>query len=93
MARLVGDMLLLASSDAGNWELHYTQTEPDTLLIEAYEAFLPLCREKNINLILELPKEPFPPLLADRQRLEQVITILLDNAISYTCLLYTSRCV
>lgn len=49
MARLVGDMLLLASSDAGNWELHYTQTEPDTLLIEAYEAFLPLCREKNIN--------------------------------------------
>ena len=59
-------------------------TEPDTLLIEAYEAFLLLCREKNINLILELPKEPFPPLLADRQRLEQVITILLDNAISYT---------
>lgn len=49
MARLVGDMLLLASSDAGNWELHYTQTEPDTLLIEAYEAFLPLCREKNIK--------------------------------------------
>ncbi len=46
MARLVGDMLLLASSDAGNWELHYTQTEPDTLLIEAYEAFLRFAGKK-----------------------------------------------
>ena len=38
MARLVGICFALASSDAGNWELHYTKTELDTLLIEAYEA-------------------------------------------------------
>lgn len=84
MARLVGDMLLLASSDAGKWELNRCQTEPDTLLIEAYEAFLPICRDNDISLMLELPEEPLPPLLADRQRLEQVLTILLDNAVSYT---------
>lgn len=84
MARLVGDMLLLASSDAGTWALHRMETEPDTLLIEAYEAFLPICREKNISLTLALPEEPLPPLLADKQRLEQVIAILLDNAVSYT---------
>lgn len=84
MARLVGDMLLLASSDAGTWALHRIETEPDTLLIEAYEAFLPICREKNISLTLELPEEPMPPLLADKQRLQQVIAILLDNAVSYT---------
>lgn len=84
MARLVGDMLLLASSDAGTWALHRMETEPDTLLIEAYEAFLPICREKNICLTLALPEEPLPPLLADKQRLQQVIAILLDNAVSYT---------
>lgn len=84
MARLVGDMLLLASSDAGTWALHRTETEPDTLLIEAYEAFLPICREKNINLTLALPEKPLPPLQADKQRLQQVIAILLDNAVTYT---------
>lgn len=84
MARLVSDMLLLASSDAGTWALHRMETEPDTLLIEAYEAFLPICREKNICLTLALPQEPLPPLLADKQRLQQVIAILLDNAVSYT---------
>lgn len=84
MARLVSDMLLLASTDAGNWTLLKKEVNIDTLLIEAYEAFLPLCRDKKLELILALPSDPLPPLMADKQRLEQVLSILLDNAISYT---------
>lgn len=54
-----GDMLL-PGPHAGNWELHYTQTEPDTLLI-VYETW-PSSHfaGKNINLILELPKGTVP---------------------------------
>ncbi len=84
MARLVGDMLLLASSDAGNWTLKKQSVETDTLLIETYESFLPLCREKHIKLSLALPDDPLPRIMADRQRLEQVLSILLDNAVSYS---------
>lgn len=84
MARLVSDMLLLASTDARNWTLLKTEVNIDTLLIEAYEAFLPLCRCKRLELILALPEDSLPPLMADKQRLEQVLSILLDNAISYT---------
>ena len=84
MARLVSDMLLLASSDAGNWTLKKQSVETDTLLIEAYESFLPLCREKHLKLSLTLPEEPLPRITADRQRLEQVLSILLDNAVSYS---------
>lgn len=84
MARLVSDMLLLASSDARNWTLHKQEVETDTLLIEAYESFLPLCQDKGLTLSLELPEEPLPSVMADRQRLEQILSILLDNAISYT---------
>lgn len=84
MARLVGDMLLLASSDAKNWTLDKTAIETDTLLIETYESFLPICHEKKLTLSLELPEEPLPKITADRQRLEQILTILMDNAVSYT---------
>lgn len=84
MARLVSDMLLLAASDAKNWTLQKQEVETDTLLIETYESFLPLCREKHIALSLSLPESSLPPLAADKQRLEQILAILLDNAISHT---------
>lgn len=84
MGRLVSDMLLLAASDAKNWSLHKTEVETETLLIETYESFLPVCREKELTLTLELPDEPLPKITADRQRLEQILTILMDNAVSYT---------
>lgn len=84
MARLVSDMLLLASSDAGTWTLQKQSVETDTLLIETYESFLPLCQKKHIKLALDLPEEPLPRITADRQRLEQVLSILLDNAVSYS---------
>lgn len=85
MARLVSDMLLLASTDAKNWTLSKEEVEADTLMIETYESFLPVCREKGLSLSLRLPDEVMDlKLFADRQRLEQILTILMDNAVSYT---------
>lgn len=84
MGRLISDLLLLASTDAKNWTLCREEVEIDTLLIETYEAFLPLCREKGIQIKLVLPEESLPILSADRQRLKQILSILLDNGISYT---------
>lgn len=84
MARLVSDMLLLASADAGTWTLEQKELDADTLLIDAYETFLPLCRQKSISLSISLPQEASPRFLGDSQRIEQALAILLDNAVSYT---------
>lgn len=84
MSRLIDDMLLLASADAKTWQLERTRTDMDTLLIELYESYLPLCRQKQIELRLDLPEQPIPPLLIDGGRIRQVLAILLDNAMTYT---------
>lgn len=84
MSRLIGDMLLLASADAQTWSIHIEETDLDTLLIDTYESFLPSCREKNLELHLELPDTTLPKIRADKERLRQVLFILLDNALSYT---------
>lgn len=84
MARLIGDLLLLASSDAKTWPLYKEQLDMDTILIECYEAFVPIAREKQQLLLLDLPEEMLPRIQGDRQRLEQILTILIDNALSYT---------
>lgn len=84
MSRLVRDMLLLASSDADKWTIHPEEVDIDTLLITLYEAYEPICRDKDIHLGLDLGKESYPKLRTDRERLFQILSIFLDNAVSYS---------
>lgn len=84
MARLIQDLLLLSSIDAGNWAFHKTKIDIDTLLINLYDKFEIICHKKSIDLQIKMPEECFPPLLSDEGRLNQVIGIFLDNAISYS---------
>ncbi len=84
MARLIQDLLLLSSIDAGNWIFHKSKLNVDTLLISLYEKFEIVCRRKAIVLQIEMPEECLPPLFSDEDRLSQIISIFLDNAISYS---------
>lgn len=84
MARLIDDMLLLASADAGTWKLQLSEVDMDTLLIDTYDAYLPLCRQKGIDLQLSLPENALPSLRGDAERIRQILAILLDNAMTYT---------
>ena len=63
---------------------HKKPAELDTLLLSAYEKFEPLARKKSISISISLPDKIIPPCPCDKERIEQVFSILLDNAISYT---------
>lgn len=84
MSRLVGDLLLLASTDAGNWSLDVTPIDMDTLLITIHETWLPRCRDAGVDWTLALPDNVLPTIQGDSQRLEQIFSILLENALHYT---------
>ena len=84
MSRLIQDLLLLSSLDAGNWSFHMEGINIDTLMINLYTKFEPICRKKDITLHLNIPDECFPPLYSDADRLSQIISIFLDNAVSYS---------
>lgn len=84
MTRLIGDMLTLTSADNQSWDIRPEPVEPDMLLLDVYETYLPLTREKGLNLFLSLPEELGQKGCWDRERIVQVLSILLDNAMSYT---------
>lgn len=84
MSRLIGDLLLLSSIDAGNWSFHREEINIDTLLIDLYTKYEQICRKKNILLQLNIPDECYPPFYSDADRLNQIISIFLDNAVSYS---------
>ncbi len=83
MSRLIGDLLLLASADAGAWTVRLEPAEADTLALDVYEAYLPLCRKNGVSLQVRLPEERPPEIRCDAERLKQVIGILMDNALAY----------
>ena len=84
MSKLIDDMLLLTTADTGGWSIKAAPVEPDTLLLNLYEAFLPVAAEKNISLSITLPEEAVPTITGDKERITQVLSILLHNALSYT---------
>lgn len=84
MTRLISDMLLLAASDAKTWSLVKEAVEIDTLLIETYDLFSSCYSNKNYKLILHLPEEKLPVIYGDKERIKQILTILIDNAMSHT---------
>ena len=84
MGTLIQDLLVLAAADSRRWNLAKENLDADTLLLDVYETFEPLCRQKKTALHLELPDEELPRIFCDRNRVIQILTVLLDNALSYT---------
>ncbi len=84
MTVLINDMLQLALADARTWTMHKELLTPDTLLISIYDSLAELCRKKGQPFELKLQEEELPRIMGDRQRLEQIMMILTDNAASYS---------
>ncbi len=84
MTRLISDLLLLASSDANTWSLLKEPVEMDTLLIEIYDMICTCYNKNNYQLTLDLPEEELHIIHGDRERIKQIFTILIDNAMSHT---------
>lgn len=84
MSRLFNDLLTLAGADNHNWSITPVACELDTLLLDTFEAFEPLAKEKGFQLKIELPDTSLPTVLCDRERIRQVLSILLQNAFYYT---------
>lgn len=84
MNNLIDDLLMLAHSDTNRFLIEHKPVELDTLCTNAYEAFEPLCRQKGLSLSLTMPETPLPRCVCDPDRIAQVLSVLLHNAVSYT---------
>lgn len=84
MGRLVKDLLDLARMEAGHIELSFREFELEPLIQRVHRKFSALCKDRGLALKLALPAEPITLHRADEDRLEQVLTNLLDNAVRHT---------
>lgn len=81
MTRLIEDLLTLARADEGRLALEREQFSLTEMLADVARGLGPVANSRQVKLSTDLaPAE----VTADRQRLRQTATILLDNALKYT---------
>ncbi len=82
LSRLVADLRLLAQADAGQLRLYPAPLELAEFLSASVDAHRLQAQERGVTLEVKTPSAPLP-VLADRERLAQVMGNLLTNALRY----------
>lgn len=83
MGRLIKDVSDLVRLEGGQIEMARAPVRLEHLVYSVAERFAAQAKEGSVALQIDLPKE-LPVILGDAERLEQVLSNLVDNALKYT---------
>jgi PAS domain S-box-containing protein len=83
MERMIGDLLDMSSIDAGHLSIDRSRHDLHAILDEARDLLAPGAREKGVELAVDTFGGEVQ-VLCDRDRVMQVLTNLVDNAVKVT---------
>src|SRR5438445_9283021 len=83
LTRMINDLLDLSRIEAGKMELHRSAVCMRDLVNDVVEGFQRAAQEKGLTLRSHQPDE-LPAIRGDRDKLHQVLTNLIQNAIKFT---------
>ena len=83
MSRLVDDLLDLSNIESGRLQPERHAVSLDEVARQVFALQQEAASKKGITFRLEIPPD-LPPALADRDRLQQILINLVDNAIKFT---------
>jgi signal transduction histidine kinase len=83
LRRLIDALLDLSRIHTGKVDMHYAQIPLDALMKEVSAGLFPFSQEKRVAIVIDVPPD-MPDLWGDRNKLTQVITNLVHNALKFT---------
>jgi two-component system phosphate regulon sensor histidine kinase PhoR len=83
LSRLVTDLLDLSKLESGRIELRLARVDLNEIVADVLAALQPVADREGQRLLNRTSGEALP-LIADHERVEQIITNLVSNAIQYT---------
>lgn len=83
MDRLINDLVDIASIEAGRLSLELRAVEPAALLLRSARQFEEEASARGVHLVVEVPGG-LPSIVADPDRLLQVLANLISNALKFT---------
>lgn len=82
LSRLITDMLQLSRLQSGTEYMELGEVDIREALEDMIQNYTQKCAQRGISLVLD--SDVLPPVLTDADRVEQVLIILLDNALRFT---------
>ena len=84
LSRLINDQLELSRLQSGTLSIQKTQMKIDDLVYDVCDRYAAIAEEHGLKLKVITDFSQCPSVYANADRLEQMLIILLDNAIKYT---------
>ena len=85
LIQLVEDMLNLTRIESGRLEYKMEDgVRVEDIIREVQDVFTLRAQEKQLEFIIAPPDTALPPIVADKMKLREVISNVIDNAIKYT---------
>lgn len=84
MSRLVRELLDLARIESGHIQIVPTEVPLDEFIQRVIRKFQGMAKESNVQLAAVFKEETQPVVYWDEDKIEQVLTNLIDNAIRHT---------
>lgn len=84
MDKLVADLLLLSSLDSQGKQMVMQEADLNLLSRQLIERLMPAAEESGITLVFKPTKKKMPPVFAEYNSIERVLSNLLTNAIKYS---------
>lgn len=83
LSRLITDMLTISRLQAGSEYMEPMRVDIREVLNDVAASYSSAAAQRGIELVLDVPEE-LPDVMTDPDRIEQVLIILVDNAMRYT---------
>ena len=83
LTRMSNDLLDLSKIDAGVMQLSCAPFSVEELAHEVVDVMQPVAKQTSLNLTLDV-QSPLPTIIGDRDKLDQVLTNLINNAMKFS---------
>jgi len=84
LSALVNNLLNMSRIDDERMQYVMRPTQIEEIVRETAETFDILAREKGLQFVVDIPETPLPPVVIDDNKMHEVISNLINNAIKYT---------
>ncbi|MFZ3031842.1 MAG: ATP-binding protein [Candidatus Moraniibacteriota bacterium] len=84
MGQLVEDLLNISRIESGRVQYNFAEASIEPIVADVVDMFALMAKEKKLALKMKLPKKSLPKLSLDVNKIREVISNLIDNALKYT---------